>query len=94
MFVAFIAIQTGSFANIILQITKMAELSVSTAFLTVMLMLSMLSVVMSWIGSFSASAGEAQIQAAEFAYGAAQRKTMEALAAVLSKDQDSPPGAP
>ncbi|MBR9680064.1 MAG: hypothetical protein GOU99_03380 [Candidatus Altiarchaeota archaeon] len=93
-FASLLAVQTGAFANIIVQIVKMAELSISTAFISVLLFFSMLSVVMSWMGSASTAAGEAQIQAAEYVAGAAQKKSWAAISTALKggeKGDDLPP---
>ena len=79
LFVSMIAVFTGLFSKFVWQLSQIAAISVQGTFLIVMLLLGIVSIIMSWIGSMGAAVGEARRESAELAEGLAQKSAMNAI---------------
>jgi len=73
------AIMTGVFARFIWQLSYIAALGIKGTFLLVIVFLSFLSLLMSWIGSIGAATGDAYRQTAELGAGMAEKYTFKAI---------------
>jgi hypothetical protein len=86
LFASALAIMTGAFARFVWQLAYVAAVSVQATFLIILLFLTFLSVIMSWIGSINTAIGQSKEQAAELSAGLAQKYTFAAMSDLFRKE--------
>ena len=86
IFGSVLAIMSGTFAKFIWQLSYIAALGVQGTFLLVMVFLSFISLIMSWIGSIGAASGDASRRSAELSLGMAEKYTFQALGRAVQHD--------
>ncbi|HDR53353.1 MAG TPA: hypothetical protein ENN60_01615 [archaeon] len=78
-FGSLVLIQTGWFSKFVWQLAKIAELTTGAAFFGVIIILSVASVVLSWLGGVARAGAKAQMEAAELGHGLAKKVMDDAL---------------
>ena len=89
IFSSLVAIQTGMFSGFVWQIAKIANMSVAGTFLTVIIFMSVISMLLSWLGIGMSAATRAKEEAQQVAEGVIQRQTAKAFFNVFRKDDKS-----
>ncbi|MBR9681951.1 MAG: hypothetical protein GOV00_04100, partial [Candidatus Altiarchaeota archaeon] len=79
IFASLMAVQVGMFSSFVLQIAKIAKMSAGGAFLSVVFFMSIISVLMSWMGTGAKAAARAKKETQQMVEGIVQEETAGAF---------------
>ncbi len=85
IFASLIAIQTGVFSGFVWQIARIANLSVAGTFLSVVIFMSIISMLLSWLGISAGAAAKATEEAQQVAEAVVQEQTAKVFFDVFRK---------